>query len=623
MSLRWRLTLGFFTFAVLLAALGLVSVRENRAISAKVRAMVESSIDEVDTATLLELALREAAGASRELRLAGDGDERTDAAQRLRQAATEARYQLGAGRLATQKAIAFADAKGDWRLRAREREELASRVDPIDEELAIFEQQVASSTAFASAADGADPADAADAADELVPHLEGKLLPLVRAHRLESLHVSAADAQCLAATAGAATRLVAGVALCAIAAALGLGSVLSRAISRPLAALGQAAAAIGRGELQSRVGWRSADEFGELATAFDQMAEALGRTTVSKRYLDEVIDTMTGALIILDPDTRVQSVNRAALELLGYAEAELLGQPLDLVCPDRDPTNTGSLVRLSDDGSVRNLDRNFVRKDGTIVPVSFSGSTLRRADGALQEFVCVAYDISERKEMERRLRASLGEKELLLREVHHRVKNNLQVISSLLDLQADHAPEGEARGLLQESRNRIRSMALIHEQLYRTDEVGEIKLGEYLQKLVAHLGHSYGIEPGRIRLVLAVEEHPLDLDRAISCGLLLNELVSNCLKHAFPDGARGTVRVALGRCAEDRLRLLVADDGRGMQGDRRPGAVGSLGLVLVRTLVEQLHGRLEVTNVGGTEVTVEFPLERGPRTRANQPQKGA
>ncbi|MCG8458217.1 MAG: PAS domain S-box protein [Holophagales bacterium] len=407
--------------------------------------------------------------------------------------------------------------------------------------------------------------------------------------------------------AGSATRIVGAVSLGALALAVVLGLWLGRSITRSVATLRDAALRIGRGELETRVQLGTRDEMAELGEALDRMAEALGRSTVSKDYLDEVIATMTGALVIVDPKMRIRSANRAAHELLGYAEGELAGQPLDRICPDRDPTNTGSMLRLTDDGRIRNVDLNFVRKNGAVVPVSFSGSTLRDADGRIQEVVCVAYDISERQRMEQRLRTSLREKELLLREVHHRVKNNLQVISSMLELQSEALGDPSLLELVRDSRHRIRSMALIHEQLYRSDDLAEIRLGAYFEDIATHLLRSHGAGDGRVELRLRLVESSLDLDRAIACGLILNELVSNCLEHAFAGDRRGELRIELLEPAPGRLALVVADDGPGFPEGASLERSGSMGLTLVRAMVEQLRGTLELRNHGGAEARLEIP----------------
>ncbi|MEO1087997.1 MAG: PAS domain S-box protein [Acidobacteriota bacterium] len=168
--------------------------------------------------------------------------------------------------------------------------------------------------------------------------------------------------------------------------------------------------------------------------------------------LEDVVETMAGALILASPERRIVRLNKAALDLLGDPGEELLGRPLSDIFPDERPMNSGSLLHLSTGGRMRSVERLFRHRDGSDVPVLFSGSALRGGDGELRQFVCVAYDIRPLKELEGQLRRSLGEKQLLLREVHHRVKNNLQVISSLLELQSERVEDERHLELLRDSK---------------------------------------------------------------------------------------------------------------------------------------------------------------------------
>ncbi|HTS76295.1 MAG TPA: histidine kinase dimerization/phosphoacceptor domain -containing protein [Bryobacteraceae bacterium] len=205
-----------------------------------------------------------------------------------------------------------------------------------------------------------------------------------------------------------------------------------------------------------------------------------------------------------------------------------------------------------------------------------------------------------------RLSASLAEKEVLLREVHHRVKNNLQVIASLLRLQASAFGDGALSAALRESQHRVESMALIHEQLYETDDLRDVDLAKHASLLLNNLLESYGIESGRIEGHVSLEPLPLGVDRAIPAGLILNELISNALKHAFPGGRRGSIWVEGGR-GKGRIAVSVRDDGVGLPRGvelRRPK---SLGLEIVNILTRQLKGELVVESGAGTAFIFSFP----------------
>ncbi|MBI5687061.1 MAG: DUF3365 domain-containing protein [Verrucomicrobia bacterium] len=216
-------------------------------------------------------------------------------------------------------------------------------------------------------------------------------------------------------------------------------------------------------------------------------------------------------------------------------------------------------------------------------------------------------DITERKRGEDAIRASLQEKTVLLKEVHHRVKNNLQTVTSLLNLQAVRTKNTTALDTLQETGNRVRSMALLHETLYRSETLGRVNFGNYIENICGHLFRSYGPKAARIKLELHLEEVSVDLDQAVSCGLIINELVSNALKHAFPDGRAGRIEVELKKTPDKQIVLKVADDGVGIP----PGAdihqTGTLGHQLVFMLAEKLRGTVEVIREHGATFRIVFP----------------
>jgi two-component sensor histidine kinase len=216
-------------------------------------------------------------------------------------------------------------------------------------------------------------------------------------------------------------------------------------------------------------------------------------------------------------------------------------------------------------------------------------------------------ELSERKRIEAQITASLREKEVLLKEIHHRVKNNLQVISSLLDLQVSHIEDERAVEMLRDSQNRVTSMGLIHERLYQADDLAMIDIAEYVRDLVSNLLYSYSVDAARITLDIDVEDVVLDVDRAIPRGLIINELVSNSLKYAFAPGSDGRIVVALTRRG-DSVVLTVQDDGIGLPESVQPDNTPSLGLRLVSTLAKQLRGSIELERTAGTSFTIQFAL---------------
>jgi two-component sensor histidine kinase len=214
----------------------------------------------------------------------------------------------------------------------------------------------------------------------------------------------------------------------------------------------------------------------------------------------------------------------------------------------------------------------------------------------------------EVRRSERAIRASLREKEVLLQEIHHRVKNNLQVISSLLNLHARYLPDAGARTLFGECQDRVQSIALVHEQLYQSADLAHIDFGQYAAALVDRLFHTYDASDQGLRR--EVDAHGrLTIDLAIPCGLIVNELVTNALKHAFPGGRAGTIRVGLCERPDGALELSVADDGVGLPETPAPHASQKLGLDLVYTFAEQLDARMAVEHEGGTTFRFSFRRE--------------
>jgi two-component sensor histidine kinase len=229
--------------------------------------------------------------------------------------------------------------------------------------------------------------------------------------------------------------------------------------------------------------------------------------------------------------------------------------------------------------------------------------------------VNVLVDISDRqrvemalREHEARLTVALREKEVLLKEIHHRVKNNLQVICSLLNLQSDLIEDAPLRAHFHESEQRIQTMALIHETLYQVSDMASFHLAPYVQRLSDALLRAYGGEAGRVTLTTRLVELTLPLDSAVPCGLILHELLSNALKHAFPDGRCGAITLDLRAEPDQRVTLRVADTGVGVPEGFDVRQSDSLGLQLVCALTEQLGGTLSVARHGGAAFTLTFPV---------------
>lgn len=312
-----------------------------------------------------------------------------------------------------------------------------------------------------------------------------------------------------------------------------------------------------------------------------------------------VIDQMRDGVLVLNAEHLIMDLNPAALHLLQRQKRELLGRPIMEFWPDW----SDGLLAVND-------------HVGTAVEWTWGESEQRTFDVQLSPLfdgrnrlvsrIIVLRDIAERKKMEAQLKASLNEKEVLLQEVHHRVKNNLQIISSLLNLQAVQAQDDQVVEALQEGQNRVRSMALIHETLYRSGDLSRVDFGKYVRRLAEQLYQTYRMLPDQVTMSVETDEIFLTMETAVPCGLILNELISNALKHAFVDGRLGQIAIRLQNTNDNGYHLTVNDNGIGLPTHINLHNTDTLGLQLVNTLVYQLQGSLAITNEQGTSISVTF-----------------
>ncbi|MGO8677866.1 MAG: PAS domain S-box protein [Limisphaerales bacterium] len=307
------------------------------------------------------------------------------------------------------------------------------------------------------------------------------------------------------------------------------------------------------------------------------------------------------------PDGRIFMANPALLRMLGYSTLEELAQRnLEQEGFEPDYSRAEFKGRLEREGQIRGLEAAWKRRDGSSVAVSENCTAVRDASGRTLFYDGSVEDITDRKKAEAALRASLEEQTALLKEVHHRVKNNLQVVASLLNLQTRRILNPVALTALRNTQDRIRSMALLHETLYREGNAARVNCAVYLGHLCSHLSHAFSPQTDRIRLDRRIATIDLDLDEAIPCGLIVNELISNAYKHAFPDERAGLITVETRAESDDRLVLSVADDGVGLPAGSDAGRADSMGMELVRGLAAQLDAALEIKSPPGTRVQVVF-----------------
>jgi two-component sensor histidine kinase len=332
-----------------------------------------------------------------------------------------------------------------------------------------------------------------------------------------------------------------------------------------------------------------------LTVAFSIIYFRLGEIVPLAREI--VVEGMSDSVVIIDAHDCIVDANPSAHQLMRTGTLPLIGNTVTQVLPELasqiegSTTNTGGEILLDGGDEQRVYD------------VSISPLTDWRKNSVGQ--VIVLRDVTDRKRSEK-IKQSLLEKEILLQETHHRVKNNMQIISSLLNLQSTYIKDRTCTKILKDSQNRIRAMALVHEKLYSSDNLANINFNEYVTALTQNLFHSYGVNTGRIKLKLETEKIPFDIDTAIPCGLIINELVSNAIKHAFPDGKEGEIVITL-RSRDEIIDLIISDNGIGIPDTIDFRTTQSLGLHLVTILAEdQLDGAIVLDRTAGTAFQITF-----------------
>ncbi len=327
-----------------------------------------------------------------------------------------------------------------------------------------------------------------------------------------------------------------------------------------------------------------------------------------------MVESLAEGVVVQDGGGAIVASNDRAAAILGLTREQIAGRTsLDprwqAVHEDGTPfpgADHPAMVALRAGRPVFNVVMGVRKPAGGQTWVTVNAVPVPPAEtGGSVAVVTSFHDITEARRLHEQVTASLREKEVLLKEIHHRVKNNLQIVCTLLDLQADYTTDPRALEMFRESRGRVKSMALIHERLYRSQDVARVNFSEYVGQLADDLFRAYRVSDA-VRLELAVDIPPLPIDIAIPCGLLLNELMSNCFKHAFRGGAGGCVGVSLLAAGGTNV-LTVADDGPGFPAGTDFRNTTSFGLQLVNTLVEQLAGTIELAADRGTTFTVRFP----------------
>lgn len=310
-------------------------------------------------------------------------------------------------------------------------------------------------------------------------------------------------------------------------------------------------------------------------------------------------------IFIINLEDRIEYVNRYAADLLGLKPQDLIGELRQNLFPMEIPENQKKGIDKASETllAVRNESKIKFPKcemwlDTRLIPLKDKNNKIYAVMG-------ISRDITNQKAIEDALRMSLKEKEVLLKEIHHRVKNNMQIISSLISLQSDYANNEDTIKMFDDSKNRIRSMALIHEKLYQSDDLSLIDFSDYIESLASKLLEFYGLKARLIALNVKADDITLSIDSAIPCGLIINELISNSIKHAFTEEKEGKISIEMHE-VDDNYVLTVEDNGQGFPEDVDFRKTDSLGLQIVQTLTLQLGGEIELENNGGAKFTIIF-----------------
>ncbi|MEX0929919.1 MAG: PAS domain S-box protein [Balneolales bacterium] len=327
---------------------------------------------------------------------------------------------------------------------------------------------------------------------------------------------------------------------------------------------------------------------------------------LQKAYFEQLFESSPEGVVILDKADRIVNANRSFLDLFQHKMEDIKGENINhLIIPDPDSVDELKTSYKALGSNSHQIEAVRKRKDGTLVNVSIIGASIEYEKEIVGVYG-IYRDITLQKKDENTVKQSLREKEVLLQEIHHRVKNNMQVISSLHNLQARQIKDERTLAIFKESQNRVQAMALIHDQLYKSDDLAQINFGDYLKDLVHQLFSSIG----RFGISYSVKSDPVsfNVNQAVPCGLIVNELVTNSLKHGFDGGRTGKIEISLKDIDHEHLLLEVADNGAGFPPDVDfKNTSSSLGLQLVNGLVGQIKGKITLSTGNETRFSIKLP----------------
>lgn len=445
----------------------------------------------------------------------------------------------------------------------------------------------------------------------LEPYFRNTLIPLLTNLRSSTGEFVDLRVEALQLRAEVTVRRIFIITIAAFLLALVLAYIIYQSIARPINSLTTAAREIGEGNMQKRIKIKSDDELGRLAETFNHMAESLSNSMVSRTYVNNIIQSMGDILLVVDAEGSIKMSNKTVYEKLGYSKGEIENIAFSDLFKTKDFKNI-KLLKAQNNGDSYTHETELVTKNSDSIPVVYSYTEIEDEVEKTDNFVFVASDITAQKEAEKKISNSLNEKNILLAEIHHRVKNNLAIISGLLQMQMWNMEHEEGRNVLHQSQLRIQSIALVHEKLYQNEKFADILISDFIEELVDAVSSSFDDPNKKVTVNYDLDNIRIDMNLAIPFSLLLNECIVNAYKHAFKEKESGEITIKLQK-DNDEVTVDISDNGNGLPDNVDFEKQQTLGMTLMRTLVNQLNAKAQFISENGktgTHFRVAFSVNQ-------------
>ena len=436
------------------------------------------------------------------------------------------------------------------------------------------------------------------------PYFRNNIIPIISALRELAVSTQLTRNKILSERLNRANQEVLVMSVVFIFISIGIGYYLYLHIVNPLRILTVSAQRLGVGQLEGRLNVTRKDELGQLAQTFNTMASNLKKRTMARDYLDNIIESIQETLVVTDEQDIIVGLNKAATKLLGFVKEELIGKHIVFLYKDTD-YNT---PQAKEKAGKEMFEFELCAKNGELIPVLFSQSSLINANKEMVGKVYVATDISAQKKANERIRKSLQEKDVLLAEIHHRVKNNLAVVAGILQLQSYATKNEDVITALKESETRIKSISLVHEMMYQSESVSHIQYNKYVEDLITAIEGMQLQGSKKVKVNLMVTPFLLDANKAIPCSLLLNEIIMNSFEYSMDGSDERLIAVDI-KLVGDNVEMCIYD---GATHHHNVGSdfVSSLEHTLIETLTTQLEGayRIDRKEDGTRQIFVKFGI---------------